>query len=263
MGEFIGFRIAKYDDVVIPSMAPPISDIDIKSISINYWTQDSIPSDFLVNSRQSASLMFASYISATYKLEVVLVKYGEVKASAYFEGYFQDSNVTYTSLDVDNIVMPSEPGEYDVQIRTYRGGQLTGIYPEGKLAVYPIAEPSYLDYRNSIYQILNYPGLTLYYLDVECDIVNTGSKTITREVALWFHKWSLSSGPRFYERRWRVIVRDSHEPGGINAGRVAFTLVPGETHKYHFAGQTIGHGEICVELRDNMGGKSDYRCITW
>lgn len=263
MGEFLGFRIAKYDDVVIPPVAPVISDPNIKNIYINYWTQDSIPSDFLVNSKQTASLTFASYISATYKLEVVLVKDGEVKASAYFEGYFEDSHATYTALDVDNIVLPSEPGEYDVQIRTYRGGQLTGIYPEGKLTVYPIAEPSYLSYQNLIYQILNYPGLTMYYLDVECDIVNTGSKTITREVALWLHKWSGYPGPRWYDRRWRVIVRDSHEPGGINAGRVAFTLAPGETRKYHFAGQTIGHGECCVELRDNMGGISEYKCITW
>ena len=246
------------EDVTI--LAPAISDPNIDKLYINYWTQGAEPHDFLVNSKQTVTLSFRTYVSETYKLEVVLVKDGEVKASAYFQGYFQDTNAFYSAVNIDNIVLPSEPGEYGVQIRTYRGGQLTGIYDEGKITVYPITEPSSLAFQNLVFSLPQYPGLVWHYLDIACDIVNTGNKTITREVALWHHYQDYTAK---YGHYWRVINRDSHEPGGINAGRVAFTLAPGATFHYRFAGQTVGRGESCVELRDNTGGKSDYRCLVW
>lgn len=257
-GQNIGLYKA-IEDVTI--VAPAISDPNIKTIDLRYWTQDSaIPSDFLVGSKQTATLLFASYITETYRLEVILMSGGEVKASGSFTGYFY-VKAGYSGINI-NMVMPNEPGEYDTLIRTYRGGQLTGIYPVGKLTVYPITEPSYLSFGDLIYSLKMYPGLPGVgrYLDVECNIVNTAAKAITREVALWLD--SYRTGAK-YGSYWEVITRESHEAGGTNAGRVTFTLAPGATFNYHFAGQTVIHGRFCVELRDNMGGKSDYKCASW
>jgi len=253
-----GQNIALYkadEDVII--VAPAIFDPNIKYISFNYWTQGSIPSDFLINSRQTATVgPFATYISETYMLEVVLLKNGEIKASGFCQFYFQDSNASYTAINIDNFVLPSEPGEYDVQIRTYRGGQLTGIYPEGKLIVYPITEPSDLAFQNLVFSLPQYSGLIWHYLDVECDIVNTGNETITREVSLLLHYHDYTAK---YGHWWRVVTGASY----YNLGRVTLTLAPGASFHYHYAGTTVGRGESCIELRDDMGGISEYKCAGW
>lgn len=254
-----GILIAAYqssEDVVIK--IPTFPDPQINYTYIRYWTAGSVLADNLVNSKHTLTLVLASYISASYELEVVLMKNGEVRASGSFSGYFQDSHASYQGIRIDNFVLPSEPGEYDVLLRTYRSGQLTGIYDEGKLDVLPITEPSDLDFQNLSYSLFSIPPVIWHYLDVECDIVNTGSQTITRTVALWYHLSPLGAK---YGNYWKVA--EKHFGHGTNDGRVTLTLAPGASFHYHFTGGNLMRGLICIELRDNMGGISEYPCASW
>jgi len=97
-------------------------------------------------------------------------------------------------------------------------------------------------------------------LDVECDIVNIGDKTITREVTLWHHYQYGSSFP-FYVNYWEAI-KAAGFAGGI--GKVILTLAPGQSFHYYYEGTSVQRvGPNCIELRDNMGDKSELLCLSY
>jgi len=242
-----GLLIGAYqavEDVIIEELLE-ITDPSISRFSIS-WSETTV----LAGSLITAKLVFRSSTSTQYKLEVCLLEAGVVRASGskmHYVQYTQQSQIAYI-----DVVVPSEEGVYDTQIRTYRGEVLTGIYPmEAPITVYTVTEPSYLSYQNLTLLYPKYPDpIIWHYLDVECDIVNTANKTITRTVTLWLKEAT---------KLWRPVTSGSY----FNAAEVDITLAPGASFHYHFAGQTVGRDPSCIELRDNYGGISERLCGSW
>jgi len=250
-----GTLIAAYkatEDVVI---AAPLIDPNISFFAFS-WTSGAIASDFLVNSWQTATIG-VSFLGTAWQLyytfEVNLVLAGAVKAS----GRVSITGAGGANLYAD-IQMPSLPGVYDIVMKAYQGGVLTGVYPRGQLTVYGIAEPSNLSYENLSFSIIRDPqGSINICLSVVCDIRNTGNATITREVALWYH-----SGPPY---GWRIATQLLYQSNiyppilyGGNASRISLTLAPGQVFHYYYVGEYLVQMPYNVQLRDNMGGKSAY-----
>lgn len=238
------------EDVIVQEEQVIGPDPSISGFSLG-WSEQTV----LAGSKITAELNFRSSTSTTYKLEVCLLKAGVVRASGSKMHYVQWTQQGQR-LFID-VIVPDEEGVYDTQIRVYRNDQLTGIYPmdEAKITVYAVGEPSYLAYQNLTLSYPKYPDpLWIHYLEIECDIVNTAGKPITRTVTLWLKEST---------KLWRPITRASHEPGGTNAGEVTITLAAGAPFHYHFAGQTVGRDPSCIELRDNYGGVSERLCGSW
>ncbi|MBA7498887.1 hypothetical protein ES704_01625 [subsurface metagenome] len=254
-GQLVGAYQA-IEDIIIAAQV--LLDPNIRYMHINYWTSYSQPQDFVASSRQTITLFIGVYTSTAYKTEVVCLKDGEVKASGECSYYYQNHKATYQGVRIDNFVLPSEPGVYNVEIRTYRDGNLTGIYPQDNITVTPKAAVSDLAFQNLTYSLFSIPPVIWHYLDVECDIVNIGNQTITREVACWYHCSPL--GARF-GNYW--MVTDRKYGHGTNDGRVTITLAPGASFHYHFTGGQLMRGQICIELRDIVGNVSEYKCANW
>ncbi len=246
-GQLVGAYQA-IEDIIIAAVT--MVDPSISRFSIN-WSETTV----LAGSKITAKLNFWSSTSTQYKLEVCLLKAGVVKASGSKLHYVQYT--TQGQIAYIDVIVPDEEGVYATQIRTYRNDQLTGIYPiaTADITVYTVTEPSYLSYQGLTLLYPKYPApIIWHYLDVECDIVNTANKTVTRTVTLWLKEVT---------KLWTPITRDSHEPGGTNAGAVIITLAPGASFHYHFAGQTVGRDLSCIELRDDYGGVSERLCGSW
>jgi hypothetical protein len=75
---------------------------------------------------------------------------------------------------------------------------------------------------------------------------------------LWLHFCDMGLS----DWSWQVI---GNYPG-YYVGRVAFTLAPGGVFHYVLCQTSrpydVSQGQSCIELRDNMGGKSAYSCLS-
>lgn len=246
-----GYLIAAYqatEDVVV------ITELIDPNLSFGYGKWDSggpIPEDYLGNSQHSYIIGHIGAASGSYRFDVLL---GNTLLGSWSRS-FTGEGISNVAIDGS---LPS-PGTYIALMNAYRGGVLTGVYYLGTLNVLPIVTPSTFSYKNLTIQTPVLPGAPAWrYWDISCDIVNEGSTTQTRKLAVWRHEYipyyGLSEG--WYCHRGETPRPDVY-PGAKDAGGIELTLAPGQVYHYRFCGGMVGSGYTWkIELRDDGGGKS-------
>ncbi|GAI93792.1 unnamed protein product, partial [marine sediment metagenome] len=156
------------------------------------------------------------------------------------------------------ISMPDIEGAYKVYLDIFVAGELIAAYQALEDITIVAAVPVF-SYSNMELLTPRIPGEIEYYVEVSCDITNTGGEG-TLEVSLWI------MSPKWDSGDWIKVTRESFggwepwaiPPGIWNAGTIMLTLAPGETFHFHYGGRSSAYGSYTyAQLRDAAGGASE------